>query len=1063
VLSLLLMMCRFASAEDGYGNISGTIFEAGGKPAPLATVTMVHQGGDFHRILVADQDGKYQASRLPAGSYEAVAGSVRTGASSRLTVIVASGQSVELRIDLSTPAVAVLSENLREIPLNGRDYLDLVRNASEVTRGQEGGNIEGYTPFSPRGNSSVNLAGQRGQNNNFLLDGMDNNENWLGAALLQHSLESIESVSLYEGYIPASLGHATGGAVIVESRSGSNRFHGSAFEYFQNSALNARNFFDGGDKPGLTQNQFGGSLGGPIRKNDWFFFVDTDVTRERRGLTVISTVPTAAQKGGDFGSIPIFDPTSTNQLNPSVFSRNPFPENRIPLGTSKQGAALAALYPDPNLPGIVNNYRYAPALIQNRQQVDAHTEKNFSSRSRLSALFSYESQDGLSPNALPGSFASSDSVQHADGANTNLTAWSVGLAHTFVIKPSLVNEYRASLTRFEINAQPLDTGLNASALGIPGVGAGVGAGGLPLISPSGYAHLGAANAAPLHIRDSNDQVADNVLWTTRRHSFRFGFQLIRRQTDGTASEYSSRGTFSFTPDYTDLPGTASTGNSIASLLTGLPAEVRRDVQLAPYSLRGWEWAGFAQDDIRLSRTLTVQVGVRYSFDPPLSEASNRLVNYDFNVGKPFAKFAGQGVNQYGDLHYDHRTFAPRIGLAWDVSGKGSTVVRAGFSKIYDPGTYFATGMLARNEPFASRLDILNSVFQAGSNLADGLPAPTALTTLDMTTLNSAHVPVYLIESPSYSPNTDQWRLSVQQRLKRGFALEAALLSSMGIHLLGEFDSNQATLQSFCNCFRRQFDPFVQRVEFLNFAAGSTYYGGELKLTGNMVSGLQLQVVYRYAKAIDDSTQPFTDQQSRPADAENIYYHRGVRSPSPFDITHRLVVTATYDLPFKSSRSKLVGAALGNWRVLTVITAQTGLPFTPQLAINGLNSGGVQLPNRLSDGSLPSDQRTYLHWFNTSLDPADPNRAFAMPGNFQYGNSGFDILRGPGLVNVDASLARTFSLSDRLRLQTRVEAFNFLNRTNFGLPERLLGLPSSGAIDHTATFSRQIQVVARVEW
>ena len=279
---------------------------------------------------------------------------------------------------------------------------------------------------------------------------------------------------------------------------------------------------------------------------------------------------------------------------------------------------------------------------------------------------------------------------------------------------------------------------------------------------------------------------------------------------------------------------------------------------------------------------------------------------------------------------------------------------------------------------------------------------------------------------------------------------------MGIHLLGRYDGNQQTLAAFCSCFRHVLDPFISRVEYLNFAAGSTYYGGELKLTGRLFRGFQLQSVYRFAKAIDDATQPLTDQDSRPADPQLIYALRAVRSPSPFDIAHRLVAMASYDVPWKS-------AALRNWRVVTLITAQTGLPFTPQLAINGLNNGGIQLPNRVGDGALPSDQRSHLRWFNTSLDRADPNHAFENPGILQYGTSGYDILRGPGLTTVDASIARRFALSDRLHIETRVEAFNFLNRTNFGLPERILGLGTSGAINHTSTPSRQIQIVARVEW
>ncbi len=188
----------------------------------------------------------------------------------------------------------------RDLPLNSRHYLELVRRVSEVTAGQEGGNIEGYGPYSPRGNSSVNSLGQRGQNNNFLVDGMDNNESWLRGAVLEPSMESIEAVNLVTTVIPADLGHATGAAVSIETRSGSNQLHASAFNYFQNSALNARNFFDGATKPGLAQNQFGGSAGGPLRKDGWFVFFASELSRERRGLTVISTVPSATAEGRQF-------------------------------------------------------------------------------------------------------------------------------------------------------------------------------------------------------------------------------------------------------------------------------------------------------------------------------------------------------------------------------------------------------------------------------------------------------------------------------------------------------------------------------------------------------------------------------------------------------------------------------------------------------------------------------------------------------------------------------------------------------------------------------------------
>jgi hypothetical protein len=228
------------------------------------------------------------------------------------------------------------------------------------------------------------------------------------------------------------------------------------------------------------------------------------------------------------------------------------------------------------------------------------------------------------------------------------------------------------------------------------------------------------------------------------------------------------------------------------------------------------------------------------------------------------------------------------------------------------------------------------------------------------------------------------------------------------------------------------------------------------------------VTDRYAKSLDDSTAPGSGQDSRPQTPQFIYHLRANRSLSPFDIAERLVFTASYDLPFQGARtgagtgSRRLQAIIEDWRASTVITVQTGYPFTPQLAVNSLNNGGYQLPDRVANGSLPANQRSYRHWFNTSLNPLDPARAFAIPALYQYGNSGFDILRGPGLANADAALGRRFSVGERLRLQTRLDVFNLLNQTNFALPNRILGVESAGVISHTSKSARQLEVLARVE-
>jgi hypothetical protein len=614
-----------------------------------------------------------------------------------------------------------------------------------------------------------------------------------------------------------------------------------------------------------------------------------------------------------------------------------------------------------------------------------------------------------------------------------------------------------------LDAHALDAGLDASAtLGIFGLGKD----GVPVVRPTGYAQLGAAGPVPLGIATETNQVEDTIQWTHGRHRWQFGVQAIRRHVDGTASEWTPRGTFLFTPDYTSQPGVDGTGNAIASLVSGVPSEFRRDVQFEPFRLRGWEWAGFVQDAFRVGRRVTIEAGLRYSLYPPVTEADNRMVNFNYSRVTPaLDQFAGVGgVNQYGGPGYKQYAVAPRIGFAVDLFGNGKTVLRGAFSQTYDTGAYISEGSLARNPPYAARQDIFGGSLQLGLKLADGVPAPERTALTDTASLNRVRGAIYAIEPAPYTPYSDQWGLYVQQQLRPGLALELGGMGSMGMHLYAGANVNQPYPAPSPYQWRRYpYEPYVSRVEYVGYGGGSTYYGGQLRLAGRVSSGLRLLAIYRLAKSIDDATAPASGQQSRPPGPQFIYDTRGTRSPSSYDVFQRLVLTAFYDVPLGNSGSRLWRAALSNWRASSVVTLQTGFPFTPELAINGLNNGGFQLPDRAGDGSLPSDQRCYLHWFNTSLNRADPRHAFETPHLYQYGNSGFNIVRGPGLATVDGALDRSFALGGRLRLRARVEAFNLLNRANFALPNRILGLESSGAINHTSTSSRQFQLAARLEW
>jgi len=1057
------MAMGWAVAAPGGASISGTIVDFTGAPAPRASLTLIHQQSGLRLDVEAGQDGKYRASGLTPGPYAVTATSHEEDATARLNAFVHENEPLELNITLPAGRLALDSDGLHELPLAARSYVDLVRTGAGITSGQQGGNIEGYGPYGFRGNSSFNANGQRGQHNDFTIDGIDNNEAWTQGAVLEPPIEAIERVSLAAGYLPAELGHSAGGAVDIRIRPGGSQLHGSAFEYLGNSALDARNFFDKDDKPGHVQNQFGASLGGPVRGRGWFFFADADVLRQRQGLTVTSTVPSVAQMAGDFGSVPVYDPLSIRETSPGVFVREQFAGNRIPAALiPAQASNLIGLYPAPNLPGSADNYVYTPDLVRHSDRFDIRSDKTVGSGSALSVRFSYGRLEGQSPSSMPGLDAS-NSTQSAGGAGISQTTWGGGVSHTFVVRPTVTNELRTGITSFDLNAYPLDRAVDASAaLGIPGLGSG----GLPDVMPTGYAQLGAAEALPLAIRTTSYQVEDNLLWTKGRHAWTFGFQAIRRQADGTASEWSSRGTFFFTPDYTSQPGIDDTGNSIASLLLGYPSEVRRDIQFQPFRLRGWEWAGFAQDQIRVRPWLVIDAGVRYSLYPPVTEAGDRLVNFNLlRLTPALDQFAGQGgVNPYAGRSYNKHAIAPRIGFAVNLSPSGATVLRGGYSTDYDPGAYLSEGSLARNPPFASRQDFFNGSLLVGPSLAEGLPAPQSVPLTTPAALNAAGGAIYAADTQPYTSDAEQWGLFLQQRLGPALMLEIGGTGAMGAHWYSSYNINQPPPDSTVFAARRWAwsSPSVSRIEYLSLAGGSTYYGGQAKMTRRSASGIQFQASYTFAKAEDDSSAPSSDQSSRPDGPQNVYYLGGMRSASSYDVRHRLVLAAVYDVPCKVG-SRIVRTALENWQTSAVVVAQSGFPFTPELAVNGLNNGGFWLPNRIGDGSLPSAQRSYLHWFNTSLDPNDPDRAFETPPLYQYGNEGFNVVRGPWMATADVALARTFPVGERLRMKARVEAFNLLNRTNLALPNRILGVDSSGVISHTATPARQLQLSIRAEW
>lgn len=1052
-----------AAASDA--QIRGTLVDQAGLPVRLAVLTLIHAETGSRLVVRTGSDGQYEACGLQAGSYTITAATFEGDSSAQVVAILETGQHLELPIQLSAlwESTEIADGGL---PLRQRSYLETAQGIAGITAADDGENLAGHGPYRSDTNIGFNSNGMRKQANSYLLDSADNSNSWTGGELLTPSLESLQTVDIDATYVPAALGHTGGAVVDAETRSGQNQIHGSAFEYFQDSFLRARDFFDGAQTPAFSSNQFGGSLGGPLRRDRTFFFVSAESIRATEGLTVISTVPTAAQRAGIFDSMPIYDPLSQQASASGGLIRPPFPQSQIPVSlVPAQAYELLRLYPLPNLPGLTNNFLFAPQGSSTNDRFGLRTDHRLSERSALFLRLSLQKEELYSPGALPAPlnlpssevpYAGSDAAQFADDDNVRTTAWSGELGHNVVLNPRLLNAIRIGITGYDISAQPLDSVFDAGALGIPGLGNG----GLPSVTPLGFAALGAVGPVPLSVHLESFELRDLVTANWGRHTWVFGAQAIRRIADGDAPDITSRGSFLFTPDYTSLAGVSDTGNSVASLLLGYPTEVQRDTQFAGYRLRGWEENLFFQDTVRIGRRFTLEAGLHYSFLPPVTEANDHLVNFNFSHSAAALDiFAGQsGVSSDAGRRYNALAFAPRAGFAFDLTGSGSTVLRGGFSTTFYPASYLMQGALARNEPWAAQQDLFSGSLLLGPSLASGLPAVVPMPFATPQALNSAGFDIYAMETKTVTPYSDQWGLFVQHRFDARWTIEIGGTASMGIHLPAEYDLNQPANGPGSLLPRRQLwgVPELSRIEYMTFAGGSTYYGGQVGLAGRVAPGLQTTASWNYGKAVDDSSEPLSGQQSRPWLPQNSYGSQ--RGLSPFDVASRFFITFSYEIPSAGGRWK---GPFSHWQMDGVVTAQSGMPFTPELAANVSNDGGPQLPNRVGFGSLPAGQRSPSGWFNTSLDAA--GSAFLTPPLFSFGNSGYDILRGPGLATVDVALSRRLALGERLRLLLRAEAFNSLNHTNLANPNRILGLDSSGSIDHTSTAARQIQLVTRLEW
>jgi len=1078
-----------AAAQAVSGTILGSVNDGSGAAVAGVRITLTNTQTGIARVVVSDSDGEYVAPSLPPGTYSISA--EMTGfkklslANVQLNVDQKARVDLKLEVGATTESVTIqgtvslvqtessdLSGTINEtqiknLPLNGRDFVQLTRTLPGVMRGIPGANIDGAGSLAWRASASFSANGMRTRDNNFLLDGVDNNETWLNSVVIFPSIDALEEFKVQTSTYSAEFGRSSGGVVNIQIKSGQNAFHGSAFEFLRNDALDANDFFNnknGRAKPPFRQNQFGGTMGGPIRHDKMFFFGDYQGWRIRDSKTYLSTVPTVKMRSGDFSEISrvIYDP----------LTRQPFVGNIIPANQYDPAAkaVVEKLYPLPNVAGrkaangqIIDNFLYNPVLQREDDQFDGKIDNYFSEKNHFFGRYSFERTHRFLPATLP----------HGDagftfGAGTGLIrAQSLALNDTHTFGPRWLNEFRFGFSRIAFKVTSIDAGANlAQSVGIPGVNITDTATAMTQITfPTGdIRNLGANANQPLLTFLDTFQWFDNLTHTRGQHTLKMGANLTRRRRN-IFNVDNIVGQFNFQSALTSNCGGSAvtcnvdqnTGIPFASFVLGYATTVTRGLMQGTVGERRPEYGAYIQDDWRVNNRLTLNLGLRYDLFVPYVEVFDRQSNFDTSAGKFVVASDDAVINgkKYGRyLQVVPKTdFAPRFGFAYDVFGKGQTVVRGGYGVFWNNPLTGTSSSKPINPPFLLSNSLTTTLLPT-LRLRDGIPAPP---TLDPNRAPSGTT--RSIFDPEFRDGyAQQWNLNLSQQIGKSYALELSYVGSKGTHLVIKQDINQAppvvgVSDSNVNRPFIKLAPGLRSLSQVQSRGDSNHHALLAKFSNRFSNGLLFVNSYTFGKTIDivSDTEGAT---------QNAYDFRRDRAVSDFDIKHTFSSSWTYELPFGKGK-RFVGGANGlsdklisGWQLSGILLLRSGLPFTVNQLVNLSSTGGGNRPNRIASGKL--DHPTIDRWFDLSAFPATTDNTGT------YGNSGRNILRAPGQKNIDLSLVKVTRFRERFEHQLKFEFFNAFNHPQFAAPGNTIGNASAGVISSLlfGATARQIQVAMK---
>ncbi len=1064
------------------GAISGIVTDSQGAIIPGATVAVTNVDTNAHFSTITNDAGFYTVPQLRVGNYRVTASlpgfkiEVRTGITLRVQEVArvdftlqvgeisdqvtVSGGAPLLETETSSVGQVIESKAITDLPLNGRNYLQLAKLTAGVVESSRGDR-------AAAGGSFV-ANGVRATLNNFILDGVDNNSKIVDLqsssnVVIQPSVDALQEFKVQTHNFSAEFGRSAGAVVNATIKSGTNQFHGTVFEFLRNDVFDARNFFSLSQdpKPPLRRNQYGGTIGGPLKRDQTFFFASWEGTRERRGINYVLTIPDAAARKGDFsGDRPIFDPNTVKPRQGGGFVRDPFLGNVISSSRFDPIAVkLIGLLPLPNLPGKVNNYVANPTRATNRDQLDFRVDHILSETDRFFTRYSVTNGNFHNPGPFAPPLVGSSSFQQADDIQ-KAQGLAIGESHTF--SSTRVNELRIGYNRVRDDLLPFVKESLFDKFGFRGIPAETGNTGLPRITISGFADLGEANFLPNYKISETFQVNDDFSWVRSNHSIKTGlnFNYVRSffNISGTA-----RGLFNFSGVFTQDPqNRARTGSGFADFLLGLTANANLS-NFTAGDLRYQYWGAYIQDDWKVSPNFTLNLGLRYEFLTQPVERNDRQGNFLIDQRKlifphnqtpegipaSLVTPVPEGVNGRSLMEIDKNNFAPRLGFAYRFASH--SVIRGGAGVFYaDHPAVGASGRLVASPPFRRDANFQTDQIQPLIILKEGFPANT----LGIRELNTSITEFRAWSSAFPQAYTYQWNLDLQHEFPL-LLVEAGYTGTKGTQLPMGVDFNQPLPGAGSPASRRPIPGFTTISGQLP-GNNSTYHALLAKAEKRFSKGLGFLVSYTLSRVIDyGGEQLIGDLELR--SFQNIRWERGL---SRYDMRQRLVANYIWDLPFGSARryglgSPILNTILGNWQINGITTLHSGVPFTPTLGFSSANTGNNR-PGRIRDGNLPRDQRTLLRFFDVS--------SFQAAEAYNFGNAGRNILFGPGSVNFDVSLFKRVPvqlLSDRGEIQFRVEAFNLLNTPQFGIPNARVDLQQGGSITSLNSPMRELQFGLKV--